>query len=371
VVDDRRYGQRAAGQGQERSSLPHPPALQNPFWHGDFADPFLLKVRGMYYAFATEPADRPAPGAPIFPILRSEDMIAWEAAGHALAALDAPLFRYWAPEVTAYNGLFYLYYAVHTEEFRAAIRVATAEQPAGPYRDSGRDLTSTLFPWAIDPHVFRDDDGRWYLYYTVEFLELESGLTGTGNVVDVMLDPLTVAGRPARVTAPRHAWQLFEARRAAKGGVDWYTVEGPAVLRHRNRYYELFSGGCYYRDNYAVSYAVSDTPIGAGGLHDASWEDRAGDPANLLIAPDASPASTASTGMAMCPGHRRRPWGRRKRRRVLACRSASPARRSTPPGRRAAAGGACTTGQCSKRRGRPAPPRWPMPGCLVPPGCLK
>ena len=294
-MDDRRYEKRAEDPAQERFPLPHPPTIRNPFWHGDFADPFLLKVRGMYYAFATEPADRPEPGAPIFPILRSEDMIVWEAAGHALTALDAPFFRYWAPEVTAYNGLFYLYYAVHTDEFRAAIRVAVAEQPAGPYRDTGRDLTSSLFPWAIDPHVFRDDDGRWYLYYTVEFLELESGLTGTGNVVDLLLDPLTVVGRPARVTAPRHAWQLFEAQRAAKGGVDWYTVEGPTVLRHRNRYYEMFSGGCYYRDNYAVSYAVSDTPIGAGGLHDTSWEDRASDPAHLLIA--------GRAGSLVSPGH--------------------------------------------------------------------
>jgi hypothetical protein len=75
------------------------------------------------------------------------------------------------------------------------------------------------------------------------------------------------------VTAPGAPWQLFEEKRREKGGVDWYTVEGPTVVRHRKRYYEMFSGGRYYGENYAVSYAVSDRPMGSNGMRDTSWQD--------------------------------------------------------------------------------------------------
>jgi GH43 family beta-xylosidase len=271
------------------------PTRRNPFWSESFADPFLLKARGRYYAYATEPEEYPAVGAPIFPILGSEDLVNWYPCGQAMQALGEPYFRYWAPEVTEYNGEFLLYYAVHTEPFRAAIRVAVAERPDGPFHDASRDLTSSAVSWAIDPHVFRDEDGQWYLFYTTEYVETETGLVGTCNVVDRLLDPMTPAGAPTLVTPPRHAWQLFERRRAEKGGLDWYCVEGPSVLRHRNRYYEMFSGGCYYRDNYAVSYATSDTPIGTAGMRDHSWEDTAAYPSDLLI--------HGSAGTLVSPGH--------------------------------------------------------------------
>ena len=266
-----------SGEGQ-------PPALGNPFWPGCFPDPFVLKVRGRYYAYATERRERPSEADPVFPILSSPDLVHWHDCGRALPALGAPFFRYWAPEVTAHNGRFLLYYAVHTDEFKAGIRVAVAGSPEGPFADSGHDLSGALFPWAIDPHVFRDRDGRWYLFMTVEFLDDPEALTGVGNVVVELRDPFTAQGTPVVVTRPRHPWQLFEARRPERGGVDWYCVEGPAVLHHRRRYYALFSGGCYHRDNYAVSYAMSDAPSGAVGPRGASWREAmdAGGPSFLL-----------------------------------------------------------------------------------------
>ena len=250
-----------------------PATYCNPFWTESFPDPFVLKVRGRYYAYATEHETYPPADSWVFPILTSSDLVQWREIGKAMPAFGQPYGRYWAPEVTVHNGQFLLYYAVHTSEFTGGIRVAVADRPEGPFTDSGQDLTSSLFPWAIDPHVFRDQDGQWYLYMTIEYWDDPGGFIGSGNIVDRLIDPFTLQGHPTRVTPPQHQWQLFEARREARGGVDWYTVEGPAVMRHRGRYYEMFSGGCYYRDNYAVSYATSDTPMGPGGMHDSSWHD--------------------------------------------------------------------------------------------------
>ncbi len=264
---------------------------QNPFWARNFPDPFVLKVRGRYYAYATEETPTPEAGRRVFPILTSTDLVDWQFIGHAMPAFGSPYHRYWAPEVTMRNGQFLLYYAVHREsEFTGGIRVAVAERPEGPFIDSGHDLTEALLPWAIDPHVFRDQDDQWYLYMTIDYWHDSGGLIGSGNAVARLRDPFTLEGPITRVTPPAHHWQLFEKRRPEKGGVDWYTVEGPAVLAHRGRYYEMFSGGCYYRDNYAMSYAVSTTPMGADGMQDASWQDWAGpqgnDPEAVLVRGD-------------------------------------------------------------------------------------
>lgn len=253
----------------------------NPFWVHSFPDPFVLKVRGRYYAYATEDVRNPAAGTQVFPILTSTDLVHWQFVDRAMPALGLPYHWYWAPEVTFQNGLFFLYYAVHREsEFTGGIRVAVAERPEGPFIDSGHDLTGAFLPWAIDPHVFRDQDGQCYLYMTIDYWNDPGGFVGSGNAVARLLDPFTLDGQITRVTPPAHRWQLFEAQRKEKGGVDWYTVEGPAVLRHRERYYEMFSGGCYYRNNYAMSYATSATPSGPGGMHDASWQDWAGPQGN-------------------------------------------------------------------------------------------
>src|SRR5258706_13813509 len=98
---------------------------------------------------------------------------------------------------------------------------------------------------------------------TVEYWDDPGGFIGSGNVVDRLIDPFTLQGQPARVTPPSHEWQLFEAQRQAKGGVDWYTVEGPAVIRHPRGDYEMFSCGCSKPRKYLGSYASSETPKGA------------------------------------------------------------------------------------------------------------
>ena len=161
---------------------------------------------------------------------------------------------YWAPEVIYDNGQFLLYYSAGNEE-RMRIRVAVADHPAGPFLDSGRTLTTEDF--AIDAHVFEDDDGTRYLFYATDFLTHSH--IGTGTVVDRMLDPFTLEGRPRAVTRPRFDWQVYDPNRIEKGGVRWHTVEGPFVLKHKGLYYQMFSGGNWKNVTYGVSYAVSDS----------------------------------------------------------------------------------------------------------------
>jgi GH43 family beta-xylosidase len=223
---------------------------RNPVWPHSFPDPFVLKCRGEYWAYCT---GFQADGR-CFGVLRSRDLVHWreEAAG-ALAPLPGGFSCYWAPEVVYDDGLFYLYYSVG-DEATMRIRVAVSDRPQGPFEDSGRVLTSE--PFAIDAHVFVDQDGSRHLFYATDFLERSH--VGTGTVRDRMLDPFTLEGRPTPVALPRHDWHVYHPNRPEKGFVRWHTVEGPFVLERKGLYYEMFSAGNWQNPTYGVSFAVSD-----------------------------------------------------------------------------------------------------------------
>lgn len=133
------------------------------------------------------------------------------------------------------------------------LRVATANHPAGPFVDSGKQLTREKF--AIDAHVFEDDDGARYLFYAADFLDRDR--VGTGTVMDRLVDPFTLAGEPSPVSLAAYDWQIFDPRRAEKGNVRWHTIEGSFTLKRKGRYYQMFSGGNYQNPSYGVAYAVT------------------------------------------------------------------------------------------------------------------
>jgi GH43 family beta-xylosidase len=187
-----------------------------------------------------------------FGILYSEDLVNWQEVGSAMDLLPGDHTCYWAPEVVYDNGSFYLYYSVGSET-NMEIRVALGKSPSGPFTDSGHRLTHEQF--AIDAHVFVDEDGQRYLFYATDFLEHTH--IGTGTVVDRMVSPYQLAGHPQPVSRARFDWQVYDPQRKEKGGVRWHTVEGPFVLKHQGRYFQMFSGGNWQNLSYGVSYATS------------------------------------------------------------------------------------------------------------------
>lgn len=232
-----------------------PTTYRNPVHPRPCPDPFVLKHAGAYWCYCT--GLRPDGGA--FGILHSTDLVNWHEVGSALAPLPGGHTCYWAPEVTYDNGRFYMYYSVGNEA-NMAIRVAVAEHPAGPFVDSGHTLTTE--PFAIDGHVFVDDDGQRYFFYATDFLTHTH--IGTGLMADRMLSPFKLAGEPQPVTRARHAWQVYDPARKEKGGVRWHTVEGPFVLKRKGQYYLMFSGGNWQNVTYGVGYATSGRVLPEG-----------------------------------------------------------------------------------------------------------
>jgi GH43 family beta-xylosidase len=254
----------------------------NPVYPNSFPDPFVLKHKGKYYGYCTGDAA----GGLIFGIIGSDDLVNWQDIGGAMSPIaDAPPF-YWAPEVVYDNGKFYLYYSAGNETLMH-LRVAVSDRPDGGFVDSGRVLTSEEF--AIDAHVFTDDDGERYMFYATDFLEHTH--IGTGTVVDRMVDWFELAGDPRPVTRARHDWQVYDPQRKEKGGVRWHTVEGPTVIKRKRRYFEMFSGGNWQNTTYGVSFAVTDDIRSP-----AEWDQHADGETEL-------PILRTLPGLVAGPGH--------------------------------------------------------------------
>jgi GH43 family beta-xylosidase len=244
----------------------------NPVFTSYFADPFVWRDGDDYFAVGTGPEEAAGVVAAsrqptVFPLLRSRDLVHWDVLGRALVRPDDTLGNnFWAPEIVCADARWYLYYSVGHGDRWHQLRVATSASPVGPYADCVPLTDVSEVPFAIDPHPFRDDDGRWYLFHARDFLSSlpdRSCRAGTALVVRELETMTRLAATEHVVLRARHDWQRFAEDRPMYGGIfDWHTLEGPCVLKHDGRYYCLYSGGCWQTASYGTDYAVARQVLG-------------------------------------------------------------------------------------------------------------
>ena len=152
----------------------------NPKLTGDIYpihDPCVIKAADTYYVFCTTPrADSPSQ----IPWYRSKDLLRWEKGGHVFNALP-PWAKQevthtemcWAPDISFFNGQYYLYYACSTfgsNHSVIGLATNTTLDPAdADYRWQDRGLvlasqTKDDFN-ALDPNRVLDRSGKHWLAY--------------------------------------------------------------------------------------------------------------------------------------------------------------------------------------------------------------
>ena len=225
------------------------------------ADPFILHASdGRYYLYCT------SEDGSGFPVRSSEDLIHWTEHGPALRAKDSRWANdtFWAPECYELGGKYVLLYSANwkdnptqaLENYR--IGAAVADTPVGPFTEvSDRPVFDPGYP-IIDANLYRED-GRYYLYYSrccyehkVDGLE-ESWIYG----VELKPDFSGIIGEPALLLRPEQPW---EGRSAAATGRRWN--EGSFLMKAGDRYLMTYSGNSFGGPDYAVGYAVGQSPLG-------------------------------------------------------------------------------------------------------------
>lgn len=198
------------------------------------ADPFLLRANGKYYHYATSAPDG-------FKVYSSPDLAEWKEEGYCLKAGEGVMGDkgFWAPEIKYYDGKYYMVYVANEH-----LAVAVSDSPLGPFRCPKMKWLSEKN--AIDGSYFIDDDGKIYLYY-VRF--------DGGNIIygAPMNDMTTLCeNQEKELLRASLPWEKV------KGNV----AEGPFVIKHGGKYYLTYTANDYISKDYAVGYAVSDSPMG-------------------------------------------------------------------------------------------------------------
>ena len=229
---------------------------QNPVLDSDFPDPsVLLAPDGYYYAYATQ--TRYQGKVLNFQAARSLNLVDWEYLGEVMPqkpAWAATSQRFWAPDVCRHaDGRYLLYFSAQPNDPLAGLclGVAVAQEPAGPFLDSGQPLLiGTVGFEDIDPMCFVEPGtGRQLLFWGSGF--------GPLRVRELAADGLSFApdSEEIVVITPRSATDY-----ASYG----YLIEGSWVHYHAGWYYLFYSGDncCGPDARYAVLVARASTATG-------------------------------------------------------------------------------------------------------------
>lgn len=189
--------------------------------------------------------------------------------GVALKLEDVPWAsrQLWAPDAAHANGRYYLYFPARDKADVFRIGVATSDSPTGPFRAEPAPIDGAF---SIDPTVFGDDDGAFYLYF--------GGIAGgqlqrwPGNryVSDAVLpkgDEPAVAPRVARLrpdmlglAEPAREIRLLDpsGKPFLAGDEARRFFEGCWIHKFNGTYYFSYSTGTTHQ----ICYATGDSPCG-------------------------------------------------------------------------------------------------------------
>lgn len=125
----------------------------NPILGGDYPDPTVVRVDSDFYM--THSSFNYQPG---LAILHSRDLVHWELVSYAL---DSYLGAVWAPDISYYDGKYWIYFTVDSVGLPYATWMVWAEHPEGPWSEPKRLETGG----SIDPcHVLDVETGERWLY---------------------------------------------------------------------------------------------------------------------------------------------------------------------------------------------------------------
>ncbi|WJH34961.1 family 43 glycosylhydrolase [Paenibacillus sp. CC-CFT747] len=213
------------------------------------ADPSVLKASdGQYYLYPTSG----------FKVWSSTDLFHWELAGSVWPEGTWGKSAYWAPEVVEHDGKYYMYYtaSIGDSADKKYVGVAIGDSPTGPFKDIGHPIHQQ-FPH-IDGHLFQDDDGRKYLYFSraASHNEVDGLKQSWTYVAELNDDMISLKSDPVFLIKAEQDWEL----QSLPENMIWN--EGPEMIKHNGLYYLMYSANSYARPQYSVGYATSTSPMG-------------------------------------------------------------------------------------------------------------
>ena len=172
----------------------------------------------------------------------------------------------WAPDAALANGKYYFYFPARAEHGEFEIGVAIGDRPEGPFVPQPTSIPGSL---SIDPVVFKDHDGSFYML----FGGIGGGALQNHSVVAEEYKNLPPAERPA--VAPKIARlkkNMIEFDEPVRdililnkdgspmlsGDLEKRFFEAAWLHVHNGKYYFSYSTG----ETHYLVYAIGDNPYG-------------------------------------------------------------------------------------------------------------
>lgn len=189
--------------------------------------------------------------------------------GVALHVRDVPWAarQMWAPDCAHKDGKYYLYFPAKRPDGIFQIGVAVSDSPVGPFTAQPQPIAGS---YSIDPAVFGDDDGKFYLYFGGiwggQLQKYRDNLYSPDHEEPAPHEP-ALQPRVARLRGDM--LELSEEPRAVRildadgkellaGDHDRRFFEAPWLHKHDGKYYFSYSTG----DTHLLCYAIGDSPYG-------------------------------------------------------------------------------------------------------------
>ena len=207
-----------------------------------FADPTIVRQGANYYLTGTT---NTIPQG--FSMLVSKDLNNWTSTGPLLT--EGPQVYgdkgFWAPQLYLNGKTWQLAYTANEQ-----VAVAESSSLTGPFTQKQVKPVDASEK-NIDPFIFTDDDGKTYLYH-VRFNNGNYLWVAAYDKNTMSIDPSTLK----QCLGNTEAWENTPDYPAAP------IMEGPTVIKHKGKYYLFYSANHFMSRDYAVGYAVADSPMG-------------------------------------------------------------------------------------------------------------
>ncbi len=189
--------------------------------------------------------------------------------GVALHVKDVPWAerQMWAPDAATKDGKYYFYFPAKRPDGIFQIGVAVGDRPEGPFKPEPKPIEGS---YSIDPAVFGDDDGSFYMYFGGiwggQLQKYRNNVHGEANEEPHDDEP-ALGPRIARLTPdmkqfaepPREVVILDEGGKPLRAGDhDRRFFEASWMHKYRGKYYFSYSTG----NTHFLCYAIGDNPYG-------------------------------------------------------------------------------------------------------------
>ncbi|MCW3089015.1 MAG: alpha-N-arabinofuranosidase [Ferruginibacter sp.] len=187
----------------------------------------------------------------------------------ALHVKDVPWAerQMWAPDAAYKNGKYYFYFPAKNYEGKFQIGVAIGDSPVGPFIAEPEAIKGT---YSIDPSVFADDDGKYYMYFGGIWggqLQCYKNNEYDANNVVPLPDEPALGPRVAKLSDDmkqfaEHVKEISILDETGKpilaGDNKRRFFEASWMHKYEGKYYFSYSTG----DTHFICYAIGDNPYG-------------------------------------------------------------------------------------------------------------